>query len=46
MNRIVDLHMHVVSSIDDGTQSIEESLQLIKLAAEKVVQSFKVMLRS
>ena len=45
MNGIVDLHMHVVPGIDDGTQSIEESLQLIKLAAEKGVQSFKVMLR-
>ena len=37
MNGIVDLHMHVVPGIDDGSQSIEESLQMLKLAAEQGV---------
>ena len=37
MNEIVDLHMHVVPGIDDGSQSIEESLQMLKLAAEQGV---------
>ena len=37
MNGIVDLHMHVVPSIDDGSRSIEESLQMLKLAAEQGV---------
>ena len=29
MNGIVDLHMHVVPGIDDGSRSIEESLQML-----------------
>ena len=37
MNGIVDLHMHVVPSIDDGSRSIEESLQMLKCAAEQGV---------
>ena len=37
MNGIVDLHMHVVPCIDDGSQSIEESMQMLKLAAEQGV---------
>lgn len=37
MNGIVDLHMHVVPGIDDGSRSIEESLQMLKLAAEQGV---------
>ena len=37
MNEIVDLHMHVVPGIDDGSRSIEESLQMLKLAAEQGV---------
>ena len=37
MNGIVDLHMHVVPGIDDGSRSIEESLQMLKLASEQGV---------
>lgn len=37
MNEIVDLHMHVVPSIDDGSRSIEESFQMLKLAVEQGV---------
>ena len=37
MNEIVDLHMHVVPGIDDGSRSIEESIQMLKLAAEQGV---------
>ncbi len=37
MNEIVDLHMHVVPGIDDGSRSIEESLQMLKLAAQQGV---------
>ena len=37
MNGIVDLHMHVVPGIDDGSLSVEESLQMLKLAAEQEV---------
>ena len=37
MNEIVDLHMHVVPSIDDGSRSIEESIQVLKLATEQGV---------
>ena len=37
MNEIVDLHMHVVPGIDDGSRSIEESLQMLKCAAEQGV---------
>ena len=37
MNGIVDLHMHVVPGIDDGSRSIEESLQMLKLATEQGV---------
>lgn len=37
MNQIVDLHMHVVPGIDDGSGSIEESLELLKLSAKQGV---------
>ena len=37
MNGIVDLHMHVVPGIDDGSRSVEESLQMLKLATEQGV---------
>ena len=37
MNGIVDLHMHVVPGIDDGSRSIEESLQMLKCATEQGV---------
>lgn len=37
MNKIVDLHMHVVPGIDDGSRSIEESLQVLNLVAKEGV---------
>ena len=37
MNKIVDLHMHVVPGIDDGSRSIEESLQMLNLVAKEGV---------
>ena len=37
MNKIVDFHMRVVPGIDDGSRSIEESLQMLKLAEEQGV---------
>ncbi len=35
--RIVDLHMHVVPGIDDGSKSIEESLELLRLSISQGV---------
>lgn len=37
MYSIVDLHMHVVPRIDDGSTSIEESLELLKLSEQQGV---------
>lgn len=37
MNGIVDLHMHVVPGIDDGAENIDESLQMLRLAASQGV---------
>lgn len=34
---IVDLHMHIVPEIDDGSQTIEESLNMLKLSAQQGV---------
>ena len=34
---IIDLHMHVVPGVDDGSRSIEESLELLKLAEQQGV---------
>ncbi len=32
MNRIVDLHMHIVPGVDDGSRGISESLEMLKLS--------------
>jgi len=37
MNKIVDLHMHIVPSIDDGSRSTNESLKMLKLATNQGV---------
>ena len=37
MYSIVDLHMHVVPGIDDGSCSIKESLELLKLSIQQGV---------
>lgn len=34
---IVDLHMHIVPEIDDGSQTIEESLNMLKLSVQQGV---------
>lgn len=34
---IVDLHMHVVPDIDDGSRNIEESIEILKLAEQQGV---------
>ena len=34
---IVDLHMHIVPGIDDGSQTIEESLSMLKLSVQQGV---------
>ena len=36
-NTIVDLHMHVVPSVDDGSRNMEESLEMIRLAEKQGV---------
>lgn len=37
MNRIVDLHMHIVPGVDDGPRSISESLEMLKFAKSQGV---------
>ena len=37
MERIVDLHMHVVPKYDDGSRSIEESIEMIKCSIRQGV---------
>ena len=32
---MIDIHMHVVPGVDDGSQSIEESLEMIRMAYEQ-----------
>ena len=32
MNRIVDLHMHIVPGVDDGSRTIEESIEMLEMA--------------
>ena len=34
---IVDLHMHIVPGVDDGARSIEESIEMLKLAEQQGV---------
>lgn len=35
--KICDLHMHVVPTVDDGSRSLDESLEMLKLSAEQGV---------
>lgn len=35
MSRIIDFHSHVLPGIDDGSHSVEESIALLRLAAEQ-----------
>lgn len=32
MKRITDLHMHIVPGIDDGAQTTDEALQMLKMS--------------
>jgi protein-tyrosine phosphatase len=32
-HRLIDLHAHIVQAVDDGAKSIEESLQMLQMAA-------------
>lgn len=37
MYSLVDLHMHIVPGVDDGSRSIEESLKMLKLSEQQGV---------
>lgn len=38
MNRIVDFHSHILPGIDDGSQSLEESIAMLKLMAQQGIR--------
>lgn len=38
MNKIIDLHMHIIPNVDDGSDSIEMSEQMLKMAIEQGVE--------
>ena len=38
-NRITDIHMHVVPGVDDGSRSIDESCEMLRLSAEQGVEA-------
>ena len=35
--RIIDVHAHVIPEVDDGSREMEESLEMLKMAAEQGV---------
>ena len=35
---VVDFHSHILPRIDDGSQSVEESLSMLRLAAEQGIR--------
>ena len=37
MNRITDLHMHIVPGVDDGSRTIEESIEMLEMAKSQGV---------
>lgn len=37
MNKIVDIHMHVVPNIDDGAKNLEESIEMLKMSEKQGV---------
>ena len=37
MERITDIHMHVIPGVDDGARSMEESLEMLRCSAEQGV---------
>ena len=38
MSNIVDFHSHILPGIDDGSQSVEESLALLRMEAEQGIR--------
>ena len=36
---ITDIHMHIIPSVDDGSQSIEESVTLLQISAAQGVET-------
>lgn len=38
-DRVTDIHMHVIPGVDDGSRSIEESCEMLRLAAEEGIQT-------
>ena len=35
MDKFIDVHCHVLPSVDDGSKSMEQSLNMVKIAAEE-----------
>lgn len=44
MKTIVDLHMHIVPGIDDGSRNIEESIEMLRLSKSQGVTDYFVHL--
>ena len=38
-HRLIDLHAHIVPAVDDGAKSIEESLQMLQMAAADGIET-------
>ena len=34
MSQVIDFHSHILPGIDDGSKSVEESLQLLRMMAK------------
>ena len=42
---MIDIHTHVLPGVDDGSQSMEESLELLALAADSGVKTLVATLQ-
>ena len=38
MGAIIDFHSHILPGVDDGSQSVQESLAMLKMEAEQGIQ--------
>ena len=38
MNKLIDFHSHVLPGIDDGSKSVEESIVMLRMAAEQGIR--------
>lgn len=38
MNTVIDFHSHILPGIDDGSESVEESLELLRLSAQQGIR--------